>query len=94
MTHGKPCVNMLGVWNVINRGVQTSGEHNGKKRMERKNRKEEEKRKERRKKGKEEGNYNQRCVGSRTGRQRTRNCATRGRFSPTPVILRLVCVMS
>ena len=30
--HGKSCVNMLGVWNVINRGVQTSGEQNREKR--------------------------------------------------------------
>ena len=50
---------------------------------------EEEKRKERRKKGKEEGNQNQRCARSRTGQKRARNCATRGRFPPTPVILRL-----
>ena len=50
---------------------------------------EKEKRKERRKKGKEEGNRNQRRAGSRTRRKRTRNWATRGRFTPTPVILRL-----
>ena len=55
----------------------------------RKEKREEEKRKERRKKGKEEGNRNQRRVGSRTGKQRTWNCATRSRFSPTPVILHL-----
>ena len=57
---------------------------------ERKKRKgEEEKRKEIRKKGKEEGNQNQHRIRSRTGRQRTRNCATRSSFPPTSVILRL-----
>ena len=45
------------------------------------------KRKERRKKGKEEGNRNQHRSGSRTGQQRTRNCAMRGKFPPTPIIL-------
>ena len=51
--------------------------------------KQEEKRKERRKKRKEEGNQNQRCTWSRTRQHRTGNCATRGRFPPTPIILRL-----
>ena len=100
MTHGKPCVNMLGVWNVITwgggggGGVQTSGEPNIEKRKERKKRnrkmKEREERKKRneiKKKGKEEGNRNQSRAGSRTRRKRTRNCDTRGRFPPTPVIL-------
>ena len=32
------------------------------------------------------------CVVSRPGRKRTRNCATRGRFPPTLVILRLGAV--
>ena len=50
---------------------------------------EEEKRKERRNKRNEEGNRNQRRAGRRTGRYRTQNCASRGRFSPTLVILRL-----
>ena len=48
-----------------------------------------EKRKERRKKGNEEGKQNQCRLGSRTRQQRTWNYATRGRFPPTPVILRL-----
>ena len=50
---------------------------------------EEEKTKERRKKGNEEGNRNQHRAGSRTRQKRTWNCAMRGRFPPTPVILRL-----
>ena len=57
-------------------------------RREKKKRKEE-KRKERRKKGKEEGNRNQCLAGRKTGQQRIRNCATRGRFPSTPVILSL-----
>ena len=64
------------------------GEKEGRKENEEEKR-EEEKRKKRRKKGKEEGNWNQHYVGSRTGWKRTRNCITRGRFPPTPVILRL-----
>ena len=41
------------------------------------------------KKGKEEGNQNQHRAGRRTGLERTWNCATRGRFSSTSVILHL-----
>ena len=65
------------------------GEREGKLEQGRRKKKkrEEEKRKERRKKGYEEGNWNQCCAGSRTGPQRTRNCATRGRFRPTLIIL-------
>ena len=38
---------------------------------------------------KERGKRKECCAVSRPGRQRTRNCATRGRFSPTLVILHL-----
>ena len=58
-------------------------------RKEKERKKMKEEKKKERKKGKEEGNRNQRHAWSRTGRQRTRNCAMRGRFPPTPVILRL-----
>ena len=68
-------------------GVETRKEKERKK-MKEENRKEE-KIKERRKNGKEEGNQNQRCVGSKTRWQRTWTCATRGRFPPTLVTLRL-----
>ena len=36
---------------------------------------------------KERGKRKECCAVSRPGRQRTRNCATRGRFPPTLVIL-------
>ena len=78
------------------RGSQKEGKEGEKRRKEkeRKKRKEEkkrrkkkEKKKRERKEGKEEGNRNQRHLGSKTGQKRTRSCATRGRFPPTPVIL-------
>ena len=68
-------------------GEKIRKEKERKKRKEEKS--EEEKRKETRKKGNEEGNWNQRRAGSRIGWQRTHNWATRGRFPPTSVILRL-----
>ena len=45
-----------------------------------------------RKRGKRKRNRKDCCAVSRLGRQRTRNCATRGRFPPTLVILRLGAV--
>ena len=57
-THGKPCVNMLGVSNVINGGFTTSGEQIREKRKERENeweRKEGKRRKEREKRKGEKG---------------------------------------
>ena len=68
-------------------------ERERKERKEGKKRKEEnrnkENRKERKKKGKEKGNRNQRRAGSIIEQNRTRNCATRGRFPLTLVILHL-----
>ena len=64
-------------------------------RVERKVEREENKKKERRKekkKGEDERKKRKSkecCTVSRPGRQKTQNCATRGRFPPTLVILRL-----
>ena len=52
-------------------------------------RKEEKRRRKGRKRGKRKRKRKEHYVISRPGRQRTRNCATRGRFPPTLVILRL-----
>ena len=93
VTHGMPCVNMHGTLRAINMGAQIlfvwgaarrrrrkgkekgrKGEEKGRKRKEEKKNEEERKRKE--------------CHAvSRPRRQRTRNCATRGRFPHTLVIL-------
>ena len=56
---------------------------------EEKKRKEEKRRRKRRKKGKRKRKRKECRTVSRPRRQRTRNCATRGRFPPTLVILRL-----
>ena len=66
----------------------------GEKQKEKKNGKEEEKRrkkggKKKRKRGKGKRRCKECHVVGRPGQRRTRNCATRGRFPPTPVILRL-----
>ena len=59
-------------------------------REERKEEREEEKRRRNgRKKGKRKRKRKECCIVSRPGRQRTRNCAARGRFPPTLVILLL-----
>ena len=55
-------------------------------------RKEEKRRRKGRKRGKRKRKRKECCIVSRPGRQRTRNCATRGRFPPTLVILRLGAV--
>ena len=55
-------------------------------------RKEEKRRRKGRKKGKRKRKRKECCTVSRPGRQRTRNCATRGRFPHTLVILRLGAV--
>ena len=52
-------------------------------------RKEEKRRRKRRKRGKRKKKMKECCAVSRPERQRTRNWATRGRFPPTLVILRL-----
>ena len=57
-----------------------------KKRIEEKRKRKGRKREKRKRKRKEC------CAVSRPGRQRTRNCATRGRFPPTLIILRLGAV--
>ena len=55
-------------------------------------RKEEKRRGKGRKRGKRKRKRKECCAVSRPGRQSTRNCATRGRFPPTLVILRLGAV--
>ena len=57
-----------------------------------KKRKEEKRRRKGRKRGKRKRKRKECCTVSRPGRQRTRNCATRGRFPLTLVILRLGAV--
>ena len=52
-------------------------------------REEEKKRRKGRKRGKRKRKRKECCAMSSPGRKRTRNCATRGRFPPTLVILRL-----
>ena len=65
---------------------------------EKERRREEKERKKEKKKGEEERKKKRKrerkecCAVSRPGRQRTRNCATRGRFPSTLVILRLGAV--
>ena len=86
MAHGKPCVNILGVWNVIKRGGgvhnkwgvkqrEKKGKKEGKReREERKREREErrEKRRKRRKKEKEEGERKEEKEGvSRSEQTRT-----------------------
>ena len=74
------------------------GEEKGRKGKERrkggkeKKRKEEKRRRKGRKRGKRKRKRKECCAVSRPGRQRTRNCATRGRFPPTLVILCLGAV--
>ena len=57
-----------------------------------KKRKEEKRRRKERKRGKRKRKRKECCVVNKPGRQRTRNCVTRGRFPPTLVILRLGAV--
>ena len=74
------------------------GEEKGRKGKEKERRREENERRKEKKKGEEERKKKKKrerkecCAVSRPGRQRTRNCATRGRFAPTLVILRLRAV--
>ena len=66
------------------------GEEKGRKGKEKwRKRKEEKRRRKGRKRGKRKRKRKECCAVSRPGRQRTRNCAIRGRFPPTLVILRL-----
>ena len=67
------------------------GKEKGRKRKEKK-RKEEKRRRKGRKRGKRKRKRKECCAVRRPGRQRTRNCATRGRFPPTMVILHLGAV--
>ena len=89
-THGMhmPCGGEMAQGLAIYMDIQFSSWKCNKKERESKERKEGKKRKER-KKRKGKGNRNQHHTGSRTRRQRTQNCATRGRFPPTLVILHL-----
>ena len=50
---------------------------------------EEKREKKKRKRGKGKRKRKECYAVSRTGLERTQNCATRGRFPPTPVILRI-----
>ena len=68
------------------------GEEKGRKGKEKGRRREEKERRKDKKKGEEERKRKECCAVSRPGWQRTRNCATRGRFPPTLVILRLGAV--
>ena len=69
------------------------GEEKGRKGKEKgRKRKEEKRRRKGRKRGKRKRKRKECCAVSRPGRQRIRNCATRGRFPPTLVILRLGAV--
>ena len=70
------------------------GEEEGRKGREEREgeRKEEKRRRKGRKRGKRKRKRKECCAVSRPGRQRTRNCTTRGRFPPTLVILRLGAV--
>ena len=107
VTHGMPCVNMHGSLPCLYKGLtwavgrgkgelkispwEQQGEEEGREGEGG----EKEKRnggKERRKGGKERRKRKECCAVSRPGRQRTRNCATRGRLHPTLVILRLGAV--
>ena len=65
------------------------GKEKGRKRKEKERRKEKKKGEEERKKREEKEGV---LCSEKTGRQRTRNCATRGRFPHTLVILRLGAV--
>ena len=98
-THGKPCVPLHGRFKMYKWDVRRSrgGEdrkeegkekgRKGKEKWRKEEKKKEENRRKMRKKEKEERKKKECCVVTRPGRQRTRNCATRGRFPPTPVIL-------
>ena len=74
------------------RGSSKEKRKGGKEKEEERRRKREERkggRRKGRKRGKRKRKRKECCAVSRPGRQRTRNCATRGRFPPTLVILLL-----
>ena len=104
VTRGMPCVNMHVTFEAYIYGVQIQfieqqGEGGEKEKRrggnekrnggKEKKREEEKRRRKRRKKGKRKRKRKECCAVSRLGRQRTRKCATRGRFPPTMFILRL-----
>ena len=100
VTHGMPCVNMHGTFEGYKMGapiqiVEQQGEGGGREKRKggkEKKRKEGKRRRKRRKRGKRKRKRKECRAVSRPRRQRTRNCATRGRFPHTLVILRLGAV--
>ena len=103
-THGLSCVNMhvtfeAYIYGVPIQFVEQQGEGGGREKRKggkekrkggKENKREQEKRRrKRRKRGKRKRKRKECRAVSRPRQQRTRNCATRGRFPPTLVILRL-----
>ena len=72
--------------------ARRKGEEKGRKGKEKGGRRKEKERRKGRKRGKKKRKRKECCAVSRPGRQRTRNCATSGRFPHTLVILRLGAV--
>ena len=96
VTHGMPCANMHGTFEGYKMGApiqfveqQEGGGREKRKGGKEKKREEEKRRRKRRKKGKRKRKRKECRAVSRPTRQKTRNCATRGRFPPTLVILSL-----
>ena len=105
VTHGMPSVTMHGLFKAYIYGVSKSVCGEGKQEVVRGSTKEKEEegkrgrekeKEKRRRKGRKRGKRKRKrkecCAVSTPGRQRTRNCATRGRFPPTLVNLRLGAV--
>ena len=104
VTHGMPCVIMHGHVKTYKYEIGGGKERRkggkekrkgGKERRKggkEKKRKEEKRIRKGRKRGKIKRTRKECCEVSTPGRQRTQNCATRGRFPPTLVILRLGAV--
>ena len=103
VTHGMPCVNMHGTFEGYKMGApiqfvekqgggereKRKGEKEKRKGGKQKKREEEKRRRKRRKRGKRKRKMKECHAVRRPRRQRTRNCATRGRFPPTLVMFRL-----
>ena len=101
VTHGMPCVNIMVLLKVINMGVpiqfmgeqqEEGGGREKRKGGKEKKRKEDNKRRKMRKRGKRKRKRKECGAVSRPRRQITLNCATRGRFPHTLVILCLGAV--
>ena len=97
VTHGMPCVNMHGTLrhyirafiHGVSRSVCGSSKDKRKGGKERRKGGKERRRRKGRKRGKRKRKKKECYAVSRPGRKRTQNCATRGRFPPTLIILRL-----